>query len=539
MVNVSTSPSLRTKLVGAGLALLSATGLLVGIASSASAASAPKPGGSVVYGLEAETGGGWCPPTARLAISGIEVGAAIYDTLMVPNSKNEMVPYLAKSVTPNATFDSWKITLRDGIKFHDGTPLTADAVVQNFDAYRKSTLLGAALKNIATTTATGPLEVTVTTTTPWPQLPWYLYIDGRFLIEAPAQLSASDCSSKLIGTGPFKLESWTVNQSLVATKNPDYWQKDSKGTQLPYLDKITFKPIAEAAQRVNSLQGGAVDLMHTSDGQQIDALQQLKSTLNLTQQPNGRAEVRYYLMNAAKPPLDDLNARKAVAMAIDRDQINQLRNNGVHRVANGPFDTSVIGYLKNPGFPQHNVKAATKLASAYKAAHGGQFNVVLEHTNDPANVAEAELIKEQLGKAGIDATLKQDDQTAFVLAAVGGNFSILLWRQHPGDDPDAQYFWWNTGSILNFGKFNDPTMQGLIDQGRTESNAAKRKQIYEAVNRRFASQVYNVWAYYDQWTVAAKKNVVGVAGPPLPDGGGTPALLLYGRHPLLGISVNK
>ncbi len=57
-------------------------------------------------------------------------------------------------------------------------------------------------------------------------------------------------------------------------------------------------------------------------------------------------------MNAAKPPLDDLNARKAVAMAIDRDQINQIRNNGVYRIADGPFDTKVIGYTKNPGFPQ-------------------------------------------------------------------------------------------------------------------------------------------------------------------------------------------
>ena len=90
------------------------------------------------------------------------------------------------------------------------------------------------------------MEVTVTTTRPWPAFPWFLYLDGRFRIEAPAQLDSPDCASKLIGTGPFKLDHWTVNQELVANKNPDYWQKDSKGTQFPYLDKITFKPIAEA-----------------------------------------------------------------------------------------------------------------------------------------------------------------------------------------------------------------------------------------------------------------------------------------------------
>ncbi len=534
------STSVRTRVGVIALSVASATAFLVTSAPAASAASSPKPGGSVVYGLEAETGGGWCPSTARLAISGVEVGAAIYDTLTVPNTKNEIVPYLAKSVTPNATFDSWVITLRDGVKFHDGTPLDSAALVRNFEEYRKSALIGAALKDISTVTATGPLEVTVTTSRPWPEFPWFLYLDGRMLIEAPAQLDSPDCASKLIGTGPFKLDHWTVNQELVANKNPDYWQKDSKGTQLPYLDKITFKPVAEAIQRLNSLQGGQLDLMHTSDGQQVDALEnQLNGQFNVLKEPVGRAEVRYYLLNAAKPPLDDLNARKAVAMAIDRDQINQIRNNGVYRIADGPFDTKVIGYTKNPGFPQYNLKQAKKLASQYKAAHGGQFSVVLEHTNDPANTQEAELIKEQLAKAGIDSTLKQDDQTAFIAAAVGGNFSVLLWRNHPGDDPDVNYQWWTDGSILNFGKITDPTLQGLIDQGRTETDPAKRKQIYTDVNKRFASQVYNVWAYYADWVVGAKKSVQGMEGPPLPDGGGKPAVLLYGRQPLLGLYLTK
>src|SRR3954470_14823653 len=207
----------RTRLGAAALALASASAFLFAAAPSASAqSSSPKPGGSVTYGLEAETGSGWCPTSARLAISGIEVGAAIYDTLMVPNTKAKMVPYLAKSVTPNAEFTEWKITLRDGIKFHDGTPLDAAALVQNFDSYRKSTLIGAALKDITATTPSGPLEVTVTTARPWPEFPWFLYLDGRFLVEAPAQLASPNCATDLIGTGPFKLDHYTVNQELVA-----------------------------------------------------------------------------------------------------------------------------------------------------------------------------------------------------------------------------------------------------------------------------------------------------------------------------------
>jgi peptide/nickel transport system substrate-binding protein len=533
------------RLLVIGVAVASAAAFLVGTAGPAPAApnakqATPEQGGEVVYGLEAETGGGWCPSSARLAISGIEVSAAVYDTLMVPNTKGVMVPYLAESVEPNADYTQWTITLRDGITFHDGTPVDADAVLANFDAYRGSTLLGTALKNITDVTVDSPTQLTVTTGTPWIAFPWFLYLDGRFGIVAPAQLADPEtCPSNLIGSGPFKLaEPWVVNQQLVVERNPDYWQKDAKGNQLPYLDKITFRPVAEAIQRVNSLQGGALDIIHTSDGQQVNAIDQQASSYTLLQEKPGRREVRYYLMNVAKPPLDDLTARQAVALAIDRDQINELRNDGIFTVPGGPFDTDVLGYLKNTGYPKFNLKKATKLADEYKAANGGEFSVVLEHTNDPANVAEADLIKQQLAKAGIDATLKQDDQTAFIAAAVGGNFSIMLWRNHPGYDPDGNYQWWETGSILNFGKIDDPELQSLLDQGRASTDTAERKKIYQQINQRFASQLYNVWAYDAEWTIAAQPEVQGLAGPPLHDKGGQP-LFLYGRHPLLGISVSQ
>ncbi len=223
-------------------------------------------------------------------------------------------------------------------------------------------------------------------------------------------------------------------------------------------------------QRVNSLQGGQLDLIHTSDGQQVDALRQLTGQFNVLDQAAGRSEVRYYLMNAAKPPLDDLNARKAVAMAIDRDQINQIRNNGGYRIANGPFDTKVIGYTKNPGFPKYNLKQAKKLAAEYKAAHGGEFSVVLEHTNDPANTQEAELIKEQLGQgrdrrhaeAGRpDRVHHRRGLAATSASCCGAATPVTTPTRSTSGGPPAR--------SLNFGKFNDPTLQGLLDQGRTET----------------------------------------------------------------------
>src|SRR5262245_45128797 len=315
--------------------------------SKAKAAAAPKQGGEITYGLEAETAGGWCPPTARLAASGIMVVTAIYDTLMVPNDKGKMVPYLAKSVTHDPTYQTWTITLRDGIKFHDGTPLTADAVKQNMEIWKSGVLLSATFGNMDTITVQDPLTVVVTTKVPWVSFDNFLYFDGRMGIAAPAQLANMEtCPSNLIGTGPFKKVSWDVNQSLVVERNPDYWQKDKNGVQLPYLDKITFRPVAESVQRVNGLEGGQLDVIHTADGQQYAALTGDGSQFNLLNEKDGRREIRYYLMNVAKPPLDDPTARRAVALAINRDEINQIRNQGAYTVGNGPFDSAVPGYVK-------------------------------------------------------------------------------------------------------------------------------------------------------------------------------------------------
>jgi peptide/nickel transport system substrate-binding protein len=516
------------------LAVTGATGAF-GTAVAASGGGAPRSGGSVTYGIEAETGGGWCIPTARLAISGIEVASAIYDTLTVLNSKGETKPYLAKSVTHDDTYTQWTITLRPGVKFHDGADLTADAVRQNIEAWKRGTILAVAFADVTAVTVVDPLTVRVTTAKPWVDFDSYLFFDGRSAIVAPAQLAdPATCPTNLIGTGPFVLDHWTPNQEFVANRNPDYWQEDAKGTPLPYLDSITFRPVREAAQRTNQLQGGQVDVVHTYIGSQIQALRDLGSQVNLLQQKPGRRDVRFYQLNTAKPPLDDVNARKAVAMAIDRKAINEIRNLGLFTIANGPFDSAVPGYLKKTGFPNKNLDESRRLVEEYKATHGGSFEVTLEHTDDPENSDEAQLIQQQLTEVGIDANLRQDDQTAFINQALLGNFSILLFRSPTAGDPGTYYPFWQQGSLLNFGKFADPTLQGLLDQARSEPDPATRKQIYEQVNQRFGEQVYNVWSYFVTWVIASRPDVNGLAGPPLPDGGGKPAFL-YGRHPVLGL----
>ncbi|MGH9246283.1 MAG: ABC transporter substrate-binding protein [Acidimicrobiales bacterium] len=504
----------------------------------------PTPGGEVIYALEAETNDGWCLPESQLAISGIMVSRTIYDTLTAPNGDGEYVPYLAESVEPNADFTQWTIALREGITFHDDSPLTAQVVKNNLDAFRGAyparnpLLFRLVFADIADVQVVDDLTVTITTSRSWVSLPAYLYSSGRLGIMAQAQLDdPATCQENLIGTGPFELEEWVVNDHLTASKNENYWQTDADGVQLPYLDEIEFRPVPEAAQRFNLLQAGEISATHESGGELISQLRPLDEagTINLTESSDF-SETQYLLLNSEQTPFDNILARRAVAHAINYEQLNQLRNQNVPLIANGPFAPGNIGFLEDTGFPSYDPDEARSLVEQYEQETGQPIEFTYSTASDPGTVQTAEVIQEMLREVGIEGSGEQVDQATLINRAIGGQFQLLGWRNHPGDDPDGQYVWWYSTQITNFGNINDPEIDRLLDDGRTTPDPATRQQLYEDLSRRFADQVWNVWLTWVVWAVPTAPDVHGVFGPPLPDGG-DPFPGLASGHPTLGMWV--
>jgi peptide/nickel transport system substrate-binding protein len=499
-------------------------------------AAKPKSGGSVNFGLEAETTGGFCIPDATLAASGLQVVAAIYDTLTVLNAKGEYVPYLAKSFEPNADFTQWTITVRPGVQFHDGTPFDAAALKLNLDTYRGANpnlvprLNVFNFRNIASVEVAGPDSVVVTTKVPWVAFPAY-WSDRRAMV-APAQLANKDtCATNMIGTGPFALDEWRQNESLTVKKNKNYWRKG-----LPYLDEIVFRPVTDPQSRLNGLQGGDLDLITTSSALNISDLKEKAAAgeVNVLVSDKG-AETLYQMLNLTKPPFDDPIARQAVAAAADIPLLNEIRNKGLNTISTGPFPPDSPAHLaKSPVV--HNVAKAKKLNKQYEQAHGAPISFEYLTVQQPETVAIAEITKEQMAAAGIEVTIRTVDQPTLIAEALGGRFEAMSFRFHPGGDPDTQYVYWHSGSPVNFNRINDPEIDRLLDAGRSEPDPAKRVAIYRDLNKRFGTELYDIWAWYTLWAVGFQTNVKGVTGPPLPDGGGRPFPLFAGVVPVAGIS---
>jgi peptide/nickel transport system substrate-binding protein len=522
------------------LGALVATGLAAPAAavrsSGAQDAAKPKSGGSVTFGLEAETSGGFCIPDATLAASGLQVVAAVYDTLVVLNAKGEYAPYLAKSFEPNADFSQWTITLRPGVQFHDGTPFDAEALKLNLDTYRGANpalvprLNVFNFRNVASVEVAGPDSVVVTTKVPWVAFPAY-WADRRPMV-APAQLADKDtCATNMIGTGPFALDEWRQNESLTVTKNKDYWRKG-----LPYLDEIVFRPVTDPQGRINGLQGGELDLITTSSSLSVADLQEKAAAGEIDAIVSDKgAETTFSMLNVSKPPFDDPVARQAVAAASDIPLLNEIRNKGLNAISTGPFPPDSPAHLaKSPIV--HNLAKAKRLNKQYEKAHGAPISFEYLTVQQPENVAIAEITKEQMDEAGIDVTIRTVDQPTLVAEALAGRFEAMSFRFFPGGDPDTHYIYWHTGSPVNFNRINDPEIDRLLDEGRSEPDAAKRVAIYRDLNKRFGTELYDIWAWYTLWAVGFQTDVKGVAGPPLPDGGGRPFPLFGGVIPVLGIS---
>lgn len=515
----------------------------------------PQPGGEVVFGLEALTEGGWCLPEAQLAASGIQVAGAVYDGLTRFNDQLEPVPYLAESFEPNETYDVWTVKLRPDIKFHNGEALNAEAVAMNLNAFRGTetfnmipTLFPFVLDDIAEVTVVDDLTLTITTSRPWIALPSY-FATGRFGISAPEQLQADreKCANTPIGTGPFKAVDtpWNLTGEVKVERNEDYWRTDEAGNQLPYLEGITFRAQPDTARRVENLTAtsGGFDMTHLDSGPDIEELQALaeEGDIRLVVEGIDFAEVSYVMLNSgpeSDSPFADIRMRQALSMAVDRAAVNDLVNVGFNTLTDGPFGPGVLGYVEDTGLPAYDPDGAQELIDEVVADNGGEpITIRLAHTPTPITQLLADEIIAQLGEYdGIEIEESKELQSGLINQALAGDFDAMLWRNHPGADPDTQYVWWHSESPVNFGRITDEEVDRLLDEGRS-APPEERQQIYEDLDKRLGEQVYNIWSWYSQWVIGAKNRVHGLTTQTLPNG--EAVLPVYvGVSPLWGIWVD-
>lgn len=491
----------------------------------------PKPGGRLAYGIEADPNGldpvrnAWDPV-------GLLVANAIFDTWAAYDPSGQAQPYLAKKFEHNDDYTVWTIFLRDGVRFHDGEKLDADAGVKMTNAIRTSLVTGQAAVDITDVQKIDDLSFKIIMQKPWASFPAILTTQGGY-VAAPAQLDDPSGFLHPIGTGPFKIDTWNPGKILRVTKNKDYWRKG-----LPYLDNVEFDIVDDGQTRIEGLKNGAVDVIHATnlaDTTQLDRLGQSKTSNVNVVHDKGPTESLFVLFNCAVKPLDDVRVRQAIAYATDVDALAQANNWPKDRLTDSPFATDSPWYTKTDP-PHNNLDKARALVAQYEAEHGrGSVKFKL---SGPFETGLLQQLSDMWGRAGIHVTIDVVDIKKIVLLAVSGNYDVILFRYFAAVDPDNLWHFWSStttkppGSIgLNLARLADPKVDAAIDTGRANPDPAARKQAYDDVQKRFAELVPYIWLYRTDWVIAANTKVHDVQNVTLPDG--KPALpFIAGIHRL-------
>jgi peptide/nickel transport system substrate-binding protein len=504
-------------------------------------------GGKIVFGLEAESSEGFLPPSSQWAVSGHQVSFAVIERLMGANSKGQIVPWLAESMTPSSDFKSWTIKVRPGVKFHNGEELDAEAVVLNLKELACGSVTATALLLVNAGTlacagraplniaASGPMTVTVGLYGPWVSFPAYMAGQSGAIV-APAQLKAKD-RNKPIGSGPFVFKEWQVGVKFIATKNPSYWRPG-----LPKLDEIEFRPITDENARVAQIQSGQIDITHTANFLTLRELGDLQKSnkINLyTSEDFG--EVSYNMLNVATPPFNNRDCRLAAAHAFDTATTIKLRAPGA-TPADGPFPKGALGHLPDSGYPKFDLEKAKSFYEKCKQANGGKdVEFTLGTTNVPDNIETVGLEKQMFEKAGFTVKTTFIEQQRYIGVALVGAFQMFTWRNHGGVTPDQQRIWWHTETsapnpttgkptidgrtiALNFGRIQDSVIDEALNQIRTSSDPAVQKKAAESINRQFAEEAYNLWGWRTRWGLATGTKVGGVNDGKTVGGEGVPNL---------------
>jgi peptide/nickel transport system substrate-binding protein len=499
----------------------------------------PIAGGKIAYGLAAETNG-WNPSASQWASSGHEVARSIFDTLSAYDIDSKIQPNVAEAFTPSDDFMQWTITMRPGVKLHSGKEVTGETVKANQEFLMASTLTGAAYEPVESFNLdpANDLNVIVKMKRPWVNYPYALAT--QIGVVSDQDWLASGNSDHPVGTGPFSFESWTPGDKLVVRKNQDYWRDG-----LPYLDEVEFRVVVDDTSRSSALRTGDLDIMQTGSATE---LAQFKEDVaggaeyQVFEATTGETSEVLVQTNGMAAPFDDVDARRALSYATDKDEFIEVVAGGRYEPANGPFAPSSPWYIETD-YPQYDPVKAQELVDKVKAKNGGSFAFELVGPPTPDAARAMQFLQQQWAEFGIDVTPTTIEQAPLIVKILTGAYQATMWTQFDSPHPLGDSIWWHPNTAteipifaLNFARNKDERIGDALDAAREEPDPAKEKALYQDVQEYLAEDNPYIWLYHTQLSIVAQPNVVNVVNyklPPNQQGEERKGLpIQFGSHPL-------
>jgi len=430
---------------------------------------------------------------------------AVYDTLYGFDADFNVQPQMAAGHTISDDGKQWEITLREGLKFHDGTPVLAGDCVATIQRWGKRDSMGTALMT-RTDEVAAPSDKTIRfrLSTPFPLLSYALaQIYCAIMPERLAKTDPNTQVSEAVGSGPFKYVAAerVPGQRVVLEKNADYVPRDSgkpsfnAGPKIVHFDRVVWNFVPDPATAAAALQGGEVDWWENPT---LDLVASLKSNANLTVAVKDRTgEIGCLRFNHLHPPFDRPAVRRAVLSAIDQKDVitafagaaPELMKTDVGLFVPGTPLASDIGVEITRG-PKDNAKIKQDLAAA---GYNGEKIVVLAATTIPSIWAEASVATDVLQKIGLNVDLVALEWGAVVTRRAskeppdkgGWNIFYTYLGGFGNISPGPNIATRGSGGNAWFGWPTDPDMEALRDQWFAAPDLPSQQKICREMQSHF------------------------------------------------------
>lgn len=433
----------------------------------------------------------------------------LYDYLFAIDKDGEPHPQLAIKTEVSPGNLTWTFTIREGVRFHDGTELNAKAVQENWERLLEPKRLSSAKNTVLMVDrveAIGPYTIRFYTKEPFgPMLRHIGHIAaGAILSPAAAKKLGEEVGRRPVGSGPYRFVEWVKGTRVVLERNEEYW-----GTK-PKIKRLVYRPVREASSRAIMLETGEAD---------IAVLLPPHEALRLKQNPDiGIIEtlsVRaiYFGLNMEKPPTDNIKVRKAINHAVNKKAIIEQIMMGAGQIMDCPVAPKVFGYHPTMVYEYDPAKARQLLKEAgYKGEPVTMWSPQGRYTMD-TDISQA--VQNQLKEVGINAQLRiWGDFPAYLKAVADpdANMAMLGWAPST-IDAEGGLFQLSHSSLVhkyaNISNYANKAYDALLDKGRTSLDTKERLAAYKEAAKMFMEDAPWLFLHYQKVLTGVRKNVKG------------------------------
>jgi peptide/nickel transport system substrate-binding protein len=483
-LSLAATPSRRDllRVAGAGLGALALP--------RAARAQAPKAGGTIISAQNNEAPG--LDPQLVPAFSRTRRSPLAYSQLVRFDERMAIQPELAESWTQSKDLLTWTFKLRQGVRFHDGQELTSADVKFTFDRLlEKSTGGKADFTAVDKVEPAGKYEVKFITKEPFAALLAALAgFWGYIVSEAGVSKGGGDLNKMTVGTGPFMLADWKVEQQMVFKKNPHYFKKG-----LPYVDEVVIRTIPDEANTVAALRTGQIHHAFIEDNKNWNLL---KDEKGLTGYRGSRLGYDFLNINASRGPLKDVRVRQAISWAVDRAAVLKVAAAGFGRLTapcTAPMKQWQLPEEQWMKYYRPDIERAKKLMA--EAGQTAGFTVKLGVIPTfPTMVNGAPVVAAGLKRIGINAEIENVEYAVWIKRWLAKDFDLTMNTTPGYGDPDNGFFRpFHSTKGQNWNSWSVPDLDAVLEEGRRTFDPKKRKEIYDRAQIMILENVPQLWLF--------------------------------------------